>query len=158
MSTTNQIIMTTMAYLFKDGKVLMLHRTKKNHDVNHGKWIGVGGKVEYGESPLECIKREVFEETGLTMHHVKAEGYVTFPGFFDGVDAGMFVYSSDDFSGTLKQCNEGELKWIPVDALSRLPMWEGDYHFLDWMKDDQFHIAKMAYDGETLIEDIDETY
>lgn len=108
------MILTTIAYLKKDGKTLLLHRIKKKKDINEGKWIGVGGKLEPGESPDECVKREILEETGYTVHSIRCHGYVTFPSLYYGEDEGMFVYSCHDFEGTLKDCDEGVLEWVEM--------------------------------------------
>ncbi|MEE3462231.1 MAG: 8-oxo-dGTP diphosphatase [Lachnospiraceae bacterium] len=144
----NPITVTTLCYLEKDGSYLMLHRTKKKHDLNEGKWIGVGGHFEEGESPEECIRREVLEETGYTMHTVKLRGIITFcsPRVPEEI---MFLYTSDDFSGTEKVCDEGELRWIPKDEILNLPLWEGDRVFLPMLdtRDDIFSL-KLIYDAE----------
>lgn len=92
----NKFVLTTMCYLQKNSKTLLLHRTKKKNDINEGKWIGVGGKVEQGESIHECMKREIFEETGYTAHSLHLHGFVVFPGLYYGKDEGMFVFSCDD--------------------------------------------------------------
>lgn len=148
----NRFVLTTMCYLKKDNQTLLLHRIKKKNDINEGKWIGVGGKVEKGESIDECIKREILEETGYTAHHVKLHGFVTFPSLYHGEDEGMFVFSCDDFSGQLRQSDEGYLEWINDDDISSLNMWEGDYHFFDWLNDQSFHYAKIVYENDQLIE------
>ena len=148
----------TLCYLQRDGKYLMLHRTKKKNDINEGKWIGVGGKFEAGESPEECMKREIFEETGYKAHALHLHGFVVFPGLYYGEDEGMFVYSCDDFSGEMHECNEGVLKWVDNDQIMSLPMWQGDYHFFEWLSDSYFHSAKAVYENNQLIEYQEETY
>lgn len=148
----NKFVLTTMCYLRKDNKTLLLHRIKKENDINEGKWIGVGGKVENGESIHECMIREIYEETGLTAKSLRLHGFVVFPGLYYGEDEGMFVFSCEDFSGTLKECDEGVLQWIDNDLISNLPMWEGDYHFFDWLKDSLFHSAKIVYKNDKLID------
>lgn len=152
------MILTTLAYLKKDGKTLLLHRTKKKKDINEGKWIGVGGKLEPGESPEDCIKREVKEETGYTLHSLKCHGYVTFPGLYYGEDEGMFVFSSHDFEGTLKECNEGDLQWVDDNLIPDYPKWEGDHHFFEWMEDDAYHHAKITYQDDKLVDYQEEKY
>lgn len=144
MSIVNMIL-TTMCYLRREDQTLMLHRIKKENDINQGKWIGVGGKFEAGESAEECIKREIFEETGLTAHHLKLHGFVVFPQLYHGEDEGMFVFTCDDFSGCIHECHEGILEWIDNDKIATLPMWEGDYHFFEWIQDGHFHSAKIYY-------------
>ena len=146
--------MTTLCYLEKDEKYLMLHRTKKAVDPNHNKWIGVGGHVENGETPDECFFREVSEETGLTLHSLRLRGIVTFISS-EWEDEVMFLYTSDDFSGTLIECNEGDLAFIPVDRILSLPLWEGDRIFLrELMEDAPFFTLKLKYQGDTLIESV----
>lgn len=146
------MILTTICYLKKDGKTLMLHRIKKQNDINAGKWIGVGGKFEEAESAEECIRREVYEETGYTVHSLKLHGFVMFPQLYHGQDEGMFVYTCDDFSGELHECDEGVLKWVDDNQIFNLPMWEGDYHFFDWIQDNHFHSAKIFYKNDQVIE------
>ena len=145
---------TTLGYLIHDGSYLMLHRTKKAVDPNHNKWIGVGGHVENGETPDECFIREVSEETGLTLGSLRLRGIVTFISS-EWEDELMFVYTSDDFSGTLIECNEGDLAFIPVDRILSLPLWEGDRIFLrELMEDAPFFTLKLKYQGDTLIESV----
>lgn len=147
------MILTTMCYLLKENKTLMLHRIKKENDINAGKWIGVGGKFEEGESAEECMSREIYEETGYVIHSLKLHGFVMFPKLYHGQDEGMFIYTCDDFSGELNAtCPEGVLEWMDNDRISSLPMWEGDYHFFDWIKDNQFHSAKIVYENDKVIE------
>lgn len=138
----------------------MLHRTKKEHDINAGKYIGVGGHVEEGESPTDCIKREVFEETGLTLNSVKMRGYITFVMGEETEHA--ILFTSDDFSGQMvSECNEGELTWVDIDKVMDLNLWEGDKAFLKTlMSQDQerkceFFSIKLVYDShDNLIQTI----
>ncbi len=152
------MIITTMCYLKCNHQTLLLHRIKKENDINEGKWIGVGGKLESGESVEECIRREIFEETGYIARTLSLHGFVVFPGLYYGKDEGMFVYSCEDFSGDMIECNEGVLEWINDEDISALRMWEGDYHFFDWMKDNHFHSAKIVYQNDHVIEYKEETY
>ena len=138
---------TTLCYLIKDNKYLMLHRTKKEHDINAGKYIGVGGHVEEGESPADCIKREIFEETGLTAGKVTARGFITF--VMGDVTEHKMLYTCDDFTGEVKaDCNEGELVWVDIDKVPELNLWEGDKVFLEKLnsKRDYFTV-KLIYDA-----------
>ena len=145
---------TTLGYLIHEGSYLMLHRTKKANDPNHAKWIGVGGHVENGETPDECFIREVSEETGLTLHSLRLRGIVTFISD-EWEDELMFVYTSDDFSGTLIECNEGDLAFVPTNRILSLPLWEGDRIFLrELMEDAPFFTLKLNYQGDTLIESV----
>ncbi|MBO4377124.1 MAG: 8-oxo-dGTP diphosphatase [Lachnospiraceae bacterium] len=143
---------TTLCYIIKDGKALMLHRNKKEHDINKAKYIGVGGHIEYGESPEECIVREVKEETGLTMNSYTLRGVITF--VLDDANEYAFLYTCDDFSGTLnEECNEGDLEWVPFDKILDLPLWEGDKVFLKLLADNApFFSLKLAYEHDRLIE------
>jgi len=145
------MVLTTLCYIEHNGKYLMLNRNKKKNDINSGKWIGIGGKFEKGESPEECLVREVEEETGLTLKSFEYRGIVT---FVNGEDAEyMHLFTSSDFSGTLKKCDEGELSWIEKEKLYELPMWEGDKLFLDILmnkKSDDFFSLKLSYDGDKL--------
>ena len=140
------MINTTLCYLEKDGCWLMLHRTKKEHDLNEGKWIGVGGHIEAGETPEACIKREVLEETGLTLHSVCFRGVVDFRSE-RWEDEAMYLYTSSDFSGEVTDCDEGELAFIPKAEVFSLPLWEGDRAFLSYLLTDEpfFHL-EVRYD------------
>ena len=147
------MINTTLCYITRGDQVLMLHRTKKENDLNKDKWIGIGGKFEPNESPDDCLLREVFEETGLTLNSWKCHGVITF--LTDGQWEGeyMYLFSSDDFSGTLKDCDEGDLQWVSRDFLDQLPKWEGDRIFLDLMwRDVPFFLLKLRYSGDRLTE------
>lgn len=143
---------TTLCYIERDGAFLMLHRTKKKDDLNSGKWIGVGGKIEPDETPEECIRREVFEETGLKLLSVELRGRITFvQGDYEEV---MHLFTSDKFEGEVSDCNEGELKWIPISEVFSLNLWEGDRYFLEKLiKKCGFFRLTLVYDekGEKLI-------
>lgn len=144
--------LTTLCYLEKDECYLMLHRVKKQVDVNKDKWIGVGGHFEEGESPEECLKREVLEETGLVLRSWKFRGLVTF--LADGWETEyMCLYTSDDFEGDISSCPEGELEWIPRDMVLELNLWEGDRIFFRLLNEQQpFFSLKLCYQGDRLTE------
>ena len=121
---------TTLCYIEEDGKYLMLHRTKKEKDDNKDKWIGVGGKIREYESPVECVKRVVFEETGLRIKAPVFRGIVHFMSeFYPNED--MYLYTADKFTGELKTCNEGDLEWVKKEDVLSLNLWEGDKIFLE---------------------------
>lgn len=146
-------ILTTCCYLKKEGKTLLLYRNKKNKDINKGKWIGIGGKLEEGESPMECVCREFYEETGLTILDVELKAYITFPGIYYGQDEGMFLYVAKDYTGVLKEnCDEGDLVWVEDEKIATLPMWEGDAYFDRWLNEPGFVEAKFTYQNDRLIE------
>ncbi len=142
--------LTTLCYIEKDGCYLMLHRTKKNHDVNHGKWIGIGGKLEADETPEECLLREAKEETGLTLLNYRYRGLLTF--IAEGWESEyIFLYTATEFEGTLAECREGDLKWVSKDALFGLSLWEGDKIFLRLLLEDQgIFSLKLVYQGDVL--------
>ncbi len=152
--------LTTQCYIRHEGRVLMLHRIKKKIDINQGKWIGIGGKIEGGESPDECVRREVLEETGLTIHDPQLRAIVTFnfespqPELEDWDVEYMFVYTCDRFSGELTEiCNEGVLAWVPEDEIDSLPQWEGDRLFLKpILEGAPFFSMKLNYHGDELID------
>jgi len=129
----------------KTNSTLMLHRVKKENDYHHGKWNGLGGKFEPGESPEECAVREIKEESGLNVKSIKMKGFITFP-IFDGIeDWHVFVFVIDDFDGELIDSNEGNLDWIPNEKLTEINLWEGDKYFIPWLFEDNFFSAKFVY-------------
>lgn len=142
---------TTLCYIENPrGEYLMLHRVKKKNDANHNKWIGIGGKFEDGESPEECVLREVREETGLTLTDYRYRGLVTFVSDAWETEY-MHLFTATGFEGTLRECDEGVLEWIDKDALAALPQWEGDRLFLRLLRDDEpFFSLKLRYEGEHL--------
>lgn len=145
--------MTTLCYIEKEGKYLMLHRVKKHHDINAGKWIGVGGHVENGETPEECLLREVKEETGLTLTAYRLLGLVTFLSDVCEPEL-MCVFTADAFDGELIECDEGELAWVEKSDVLGLPTWEGDRVFLERLLsgDERFFSIKLRYEGDRLVE------
>ena len=144
--------MTTLCYIEKEDSYLMLHRVKKENDVNKDKWIGIGGHFEQGESPEECLMREAREETGLMLTSWKFRGLVTFTQEGYGTEY-MCLYTADGFEGSIKECNEGVLEWVPKSSISSLNLWEGDRIFLDLLeKDAPFFSLKLSYKGNHLIE------
>jgi len=153
---------TTLCYIKKDDQYLMLLRNKKANDLNKGKWIGVGGKLEEGESPDECLIREVKEETGLLLTSYQFRGVITFVSDEWGIEY-MFLYTADGYKGELIKneeglylCNEGTLKWVQKDEIMNLNLWEGDRLFLKPMMDKEDLIfMKLVYKGDKLVEIID---
>ena len=145
------MINTTLCYIEKDNKNLMLHRTKKENDINKDKWIGIGGKFEEGESPEECLIREVKEETGLTLNSFNLRCIVTYESTNYETEY-MYVFTSDDFSGEVIECNEGKLQWVEKNKIFDLKIWEGDKIFLEKIqKSNKFFTAKFCYDGDKLV-------
>lgn len=142
---------TTLIYIENDSKYLMLHRTKKEHDCNKGKWIGIGGKFNETESPEECVVREVKEETGLTLLSMEYRGIVTFVSDNNFTEY-MHIFWSKDFSGTLCECDEGELGWIEKSKMNALPHWKGDEIFLNLLElRVPFFSLKLVYEKGVLI-------
>lgn len=141
---------TSLCYIERGGQYLMLHRVKKVNDENHDKWIGIGGKFEPGESPEECMQREVTEETGLTAREWRYRGIVTFVSDEWGTEY-MHLFTCTGFTGTLRECDEGVLGWVPLAEFARLPQWEGDRIFLRLMQEKTpFFSLKLCYAGEHL--------
>ena len=143
--------LTTLCYIEKDESYLMLHRVSKKHDVNKDKWIGVGGHFEQGESPEDCLLREVKEETGLTLKSYRFRGILTF-NFNDNESEYICLYTADRFEGELRDCDEGTLEWVPKRELHNLNLWEGDKIFFDLLNQDvPFFSLKLQYQGDILI-------
>ena len=141
---------TTLCYIEKENCYLMMHRVKKSHDVNKDKWVGVGGHFEAGESPEECLLREVKEETGLTLDSYRLRGVVTFDSDAWPTEY-MFLYTADEFHGTMTECNEGTLEWVPKEKVTQLPIWEGDKIFFRLLNEDRPYFSlKLVYEGDTL--------
>lgn len=150
--------LTTLCYIEKNDCYLMLHRTKKEKDENHDKWIGVGGKFEEGESPEECLLREVKEETGLSLTSYKFRGLVTFVSNEWGTEY-MHLFTADTYKGDIKSCEEGELVWVPKNQIENLKIWEGDKVFLRLLQEEiPFFSLKLSYQGEKLVEQTVRTY
>jgi len=140
--------LATLCYIKENDKTLMLFRNKKENDYHEGKWNGIGGKFEPGETPEECAVREIKEETGLTAEALSLKGLITFP-LFDGVDDWyVFLFVVTKFSGELIDSPEGELSWIDDDKLLELNLWDGDRIFIPWLKEDKFFSAKFNYKGK----------
>ena len=147
--------LTTLCYIEQDGKYLMMHRVKKAHDINHDKWIGVGGHFEPDETPEECLLREVREETGLVLDSFRLRGIITFMSDKWQTEY-MFLYTADAFHGELvgrDGCREGTLEWVAKDAVYELPIWEGDKIFFRLMEQREAMFSlKLRYVGDTLVE------
>ena len=143
---------TTLCYIEKDDKYLMIHRVKKVNDMNKDKWIGVGGKFEETETPFDCARREISEETGLIADSLSYRGLVTFVSNEYGTEY-MHLFHTDKFSGNLRDdCDEGVLEWVDKREVLNLPLWEGDKIFLDLLtKDVPFFSLKLVYEGSKLI-------
>lgn len=143
--------LTTLCYIEKDDKYLMLHRVRKKNDVNKDKWIGVGGHFESGESPEDCLLREVKEETGLTLTSYRFRGILTF-NFNENESEYICLYTADGFEGEIVSCNEGMLEWVPKSEIRNLNLWEGDKIFFDLLeKDEPFFSMKLVYQGDELL-------
>lgn len=137
--------MTTLCYLERDGSYLMLHRIKKEHDVNRDKWIGIGGHFEGTESPEECLLRECREETGLTLTSYQYRGLITF--VYDGKAEYMSLFTADAWTGQMKDCDEGQLEWVRKEEIGKRNLWEGDRIFLALLRETRaFFSLKLVYD------------
>ena len=142
--------LTTLCYIEKDGCYLMLHRVKKQKDVNEGKWIGVGGHFEKNESPEECLLREVKEETGLRLTSWRFRGLITFVAQGWPTEY-MCLFTADGFEGELRECSEGELQWVAAEEIESLNLWEGDRIFLRLLAENRpFFSLKLEYEGDSL--------
>lgn len=142
---------TTLCYIEQDGKYLMLYRNKRKEDVNAGKWIGIGGHLEEGETPEECLLREALEETGLKLKEFKLRGKLHF--YMDDIFEISYLYTCNSFEGELIECDEGELQWISKNRILELPLWKGDYLFLNkLLEEEDFFEMKLVYKNDELIE------
>ena len=143
---------TTLCYVTRGDDVLMLHRVKKKNDINHDKWIGIGGKFLPEESPEECLLREAWEETGLTLTSWRCRGVVTF--LQEGTEGEyLYLFTADGFEGEMHVCDEGDLEWVSREFLDSLPKWEGDQIFLDLLwQDAPFFLLTLRYRGDVLTE------
>ncbi len=142
---------TTLCYIEQDEKYLMLHRVRKQNDCNRDKWIGVGGHLEQGESPEDCLLREVKEETGLTLTRFRFRGLITF--LLDGLQEYMCLYTADGFTGERIDCDEGDLEWVEKSRIESLPLWEGDKIFFRLLEEDHpFFSLKLRYEKGDLRE------
>ena len=143
--------LATLCYVMDGKNTLMLHHVKKKNDVHEGKWNGLGGKFEPGESPEECAIREVKEECGLIIKNPVMHGFITFP-MFDGIkDWYVFVFTAREFEGELTDSHEGKLEWIPDNKLLDLNLWEGDRTFIPWLFEEKFFSAKFVYENGNLV-------
>ena len=145
-------ILATLCYVMSEGRTLMLYRNKKENDFHEGKWNGLGGKFEPGETPEECAIREIKEESGLTVKDPIMKGFITFPLFDGKNDWYVFVFKFDGFEGKLIDSPEGTLEWIPNDKLTELNLWEGDSIFIPWLFEEKFFSAKFNYKDKEFID------
>jgi 8-oxo-dGTP diphosphatase len=144
--------LATLCYVIdkKSNRTLMIHRIKKENDYHEGKWNGLGGKFDDGESPEDCVIREVKEESGLDIKNPRMHGFISFP-FFDGKeDWHVFIFTANEFTGELIDSQEGKLEWVPNEKLTKLNLWDGDKIFLEWLFQDKFFSAKFVYDNRKM--------
>ena len=145
---------TTLCYIEKEDFYLMMHRVKKEKDINKDKWIGVGGHFEEGESPEDCLLREVWEETGLKLTSFRLRGIVTFTTDIYPTEY-MFLYTADGYEGEITECNEGNLEWVKKNEVYNLPIWEGDKVFFRLLeKEIPVFSLKLRYEGDKLMETV----
>jgi len=143
-------ILATLCYVQHQNKTLMLHRIKKQNDIHQDKWNGLGGKLDDGETPEECVKREVLVESGLNIKDPFLHGIITFPHFDGQNDWIVFLFTASEFNGSIIDSPEGHLEWIPDDKVFDLDLWEGDFIFIKWLKQDKFFSAKFTYENKKL--------
>ncbi len=138
--------MATLCYVQNDTHTLMLHRNKKENDTHRDKWNGLGGKLEAGETPEDCVIREVYEESGLTIVDPQLKGLITFPMFDGRDDWYVFIFTAHQYSGKLIDSPEGTLRWIENDKVLQLNLWEGDRIFIPWLRQKHFFSAMFEYE------------
>jgi 8-oxo-dGTP diphosphatase len=150
------VIEATLCYLERDGRILMLHRNRKNNDLHKGKYNGIGGKLEPGESPHDCVKREVLEESGYSVESFQFTGHITFPLFDGKNDWSVFLFTGSGIAGQMMENPpEGDLEWVERKSLLELNLWEGDYIFLPWVLEGRIFVARFDYrDGRYLRHDV----
>jgi len=147
--------LATLCYVRWEGQTLMIHRVKKANDMHQGKWNGLGGKLNPGETPEECAVREIYEESGLTVRNIYLKGFLTFPAFSKDEDWYVFVYVAEDFEGELIDSPEGNLRWVDDADLTKLNLWEGDPIFLPWLDLPGIFSGKFTYkDGGLVSHDV----
>lgn len=147
------MILSTLCYIEQKDQYLMLHRVKKENDINHDKWIGVGGKFKENETPEECLLREVKEETGLTLTKYRYRGLLTF--IYEDMEAEyIYLFTATEYMGELTECDEGNLEWVDKARIDSLPIWEGDRIFFELLNDEEvrFFSVKLKYIGDKLVE------
>ncbi|MBE5879873.1 MAG: 8-oxo-dGTP diphosphatase [Lachnospiraceae bacterium] len=150
-----EISFTTLCYIEKENQYLMMHRVKKQNDLNKDKWVGIGGHFMEGETPEECLLREVKEETGLTLKAWKFRGIVTFLSDEWPCAEYMCLYTADDFEGEIGSCEEGNLEWVDKKKIYELPIWEGDKVFFRLLENNRpFFSLKLRYEGDKLVETV----
>ena len=143
---------TTLCYIERDEKYLMLHRVKKENDENRDKWIGIGGRIESGESPFDCVRREVLEETGLSLSSARYRGIITFVSDEFGTEYMHLFTDKSTVGEPISDCNEGVLEWVEKSRLEYLNLWEGDLIFLRLLdNEERFFSLKLVYKGDKLI-------
>ena len=148
---------TSLCYIEKDGAYLMMHRVKKENDLNHDKWVGPGGKFEGNESPEECMLREVYEETGLRLTSYQYRAVITFlSDTWEGEH--MHLFTADAYEGEIGECSEGVLEWVKKEDVKNLPIWEGDKLFFDLMEKANFFTMILEYRGDTLVRHEEKVY
>lgn len=145
--------LATICYIFKDDEVLMIHRNKREDDYHKDRYNGVGGKFEIAEDPYDCARREILEETGLTVNDLDYRGFITFPNFDGNEDWHCFVFIVDEFEGTLGECPEGDLVWVKKSEILNLNLWEGDEVFIPWVfeRKNRF-MAKFKYENSKFVD------
>ena len=143
------MILATLCYVKHDGCTLMVHRNKKANDIHEGKWNGLGGKFEASETPEECVLREVYEESGLSIRNPRLCGLLMFPDF-KGNDWYVFVFTVTEFSGELIDSPEGRLEWVPDEKVPGLNLWESDHIFMPWIREGKLFSAKFEYTGDKM--------
>lgn len=141
---------TVLCYIEHNDRYLLIHRTKKKNDINEGKYFGVGGHIEEGETPEDALIREVKEEAGLALLSFKKHGIVYFEA--DGYKEEMHLFTSKDFSGELIECDEGDLLWVDIEEVTTLPCWEGDKIFLNYIANDEpYFELELVYNKDKLV-------